>query len=116
MLLDENLKPLYSSKVSTSELQVFVDTTEPMRLSFNVGAYTAGSSNTDYLPINVKICGLEKVKLKKGSLSRSYSKNSRDEMISFEELLKFFDLDDSECPIKSIELVSDTRTQESFNN
>ena len=94
---------------------MFVDTTEPMMMSFNIGAFTASSSDTDFLPISVKVCGLEKVSLKKASFSKAYSKNSRDEKISFDELLKFFDIDDSECPIKSIELVSDTQTLENFD-
>lgn len=92
-----------------------VNTREPIQLSFNVGGYTAGSTQTDYLPVNIRVCGEEKVSLTTASLSKAYSKNSQNDTISSKDLSKLFTVDSAECPITSFDLVTDSEPMEQYS-
>ena len=100
-LFDINLLPLSSKKVSLSGTSIVVDTTEPLMLSFLIGGYTATSFSTDYLQVNLKVCGFEEISQTKSSLEFSYSKNANSDIIDEKTLLKLFKVSDPDCPIVS---------------
>ena len=82
-------------------MSIVVDTTEPLMLSFFIGGYTATSFSTDYLQVNLKVCGFEEISQTKSSLEFSYSKNANSDIIDEKTLLKLFKVSDPDCPIVS---------------
>jgi hypothetical protein len=104
-LFDNAKQPLSSSDVYIAGNLIMVKVSSPFLKSLFVGAYSQTSSQTEFIPLQIKVCGFEQVSLEKKYLEKSYSKNGAPSLISQKDLLKNFRVNDTDCPIENLSLV-----------